>query len=242
MFKKIARIALISGSLCACSSYSDRVTPVPLPALQNDSVNVDGVLLVARAYVDADNAKNLFGFDIRQAGLLPVRVVIDNQSSYPVRLQGTQTFLLDQQGQAWPLLSARQANERVENQVEIVETAIGTGTSTILMGAAGAIAGLAIGVLTGDNLGTAAMKGAVLGGATGAIFGGTSSHSDLEDNIAYDMRKKTLNNQQIMSGSLAHGYLFFPGDDEAKSAQMLRLSLVINGQTRVVNISLPAVP
>lgn len=239
MLKKLFLIIFTSLSLLACSTYGDRVSPVPLPTLQDDHVNIGGVLLVARAYVDDDRAERAFGFDIRGSGLLPVKVVIDNQSGEGIRLLGSQTFLLDRKGQAWPLLSARQANERIKDRVQIVETVKGTGTSTVLMGAAGAIAGLAIGVLTGDNLGTAAMKGAVLGGATGAIFGAASRHGEIENDIAYDLADKSLQNQHIAAGALAHGYLFFPGRDEAESAQILRLSLLVKGQQRVVNISLP---
>lgn len=241
MLKKLFFILFINASLFACSTYSDRVTPVPLPLLQNDHINVDGVLLVARAYVNTDVAKTAFGFDIRSAGLLPVKVVIDNQSGDVVNLQGQHSFLLDQKGQAWPLLTARQANKRVKNQVETAETVLGTGMPAILMGAAGAVAGLAIGVLTGDNLGEAAMKGAVLGGATGAIYGGATRRQEIDDEVGVNLMDQSLHNQQIAAGALAHGYLFFPGLDEADSAQILRLSLVIKEQPRVVNISLPVI-
>jgi hypothetical protein len=189
--------------------------------------------------VDPDTAETIFGFDIRGAGLLPIKVVIDNQSGESMRLQGQQTFLLDQKGQAWPLLSAKQANERVKNQVQMAETVLGTGIPAVLMGATGALAGLAIGVLTGNNLGTAAMKGAVLGGTIGAIYGGGSRRQAVEDDISVDLSQKSLRNQEIAAGALAHGYLFFPGLDEAQSAQILRLSMFVKGQTKVVNISLP---
>ncbi|MDQ7089883.1 MAG: hypothetical protein Q9M50_04470 [Methylococcales bacterium] len=238
MLKKLIVIVSISLSLFACSTYNERVTPVLLPSLQNDAIDVEGVLLVAQSFVDEDKAETAFGFDIRGAGLLPIKVVIDNQSNHVVSLVGQQTFLLDQKGQAWPLLSARQANERASDEVQITETALGAGVPSILMGTAGAIAGLAIGVLTGDNLGTAAMKGAVLGGAVGAIYGGAAKHDEIEGDIAYNLADKSLHNQQITPGSLAHGYLFFPGLDEAESAQTLRLSLIINGHTRIVNIGL----
>lgn len=241
MLKKLFFILLIPFVLASCSRYSNRVSPVPLPALESDHVNVEGVLLVARSYVNEDIAEEAFGFDIRGAGLLPIKVVIENQSSESVQLLGKQTFLLDKKGQAWPLLTATQANTRISSQIQVLETALGTGTSTVLMGAAGAIAGLAIGVLTGDNLGEAAMKGAVLGGASGVIYGAASQNSKAGQNIAYDVSKKSFNNQPISAGALAHGYLFFPGLDEAQSTQILRLSLIINGRPQVVNISLPPI-
>ncbi len=233
-------ILCISMSLLACSTYGDRVAPVPLPTQSLNHVNANGALLLANAYVDYDAAEAAFGFNIRGAGLLPVRVVVDNQSNGTVELLGQQTFLIDRQGQAWPLLTARQANERVKDRVQVAETFLGTGVPAVLMGAAGAVAGLAIGVLTGDNLGEAAMKGAVLGGATGAIYGGVSRHEEVEDDIEYDLARHSMRNQQISAGALAYGYLFFPGLDEAESAQTLRLSVVVDGQQQVVNIPLPS--
>ena len=239
MLQKLLFILCISVSLLACSTYGDRVSPVPLPTQQKDHVNVEGALLLANAYVDPDAAETAFGFNIRGAGLLPVRVVVDNQSAGDVELLGDQTFLIDKQGQAWPLLTAKQANERVKDRVQVAETFLGTGVPAVLMGAAGAVAGVAIGVLTGDNLGEAAMKGAVLGGATGAIYGGATRHEEIEDDIEYDLARHSMRNQHITAGSLAYGYLFFPGN-EIESVQSLRLSIAVNGQKRVVNINLPS--
>ena len=68
--------ALVSG----CATYGERVAPIPLPEAHANHVEVAGVKLVARPYVDKKEAKAVFGFDIRGAGLLPVRFVIDNQS------------------------------------------------------------------------------------------------------------------------------------------------------------------
>jgi hypothetical protein len=238
MLKRYSLILITSLFIFSCGTYSNRVSPVPLPASKEDHVNVDGVLLLARAYVDADIAEKAFGFDIREAGLLPIKVIIDNQSNNSVRLIGKQSFLLDKQGQAWPLLSANQANERIGDQIQVVDSIIDTSTSTLLMGAAGAITGLALGVLTGNNLGTSVMKGAVLGGSVGAIYGATSSHSEAGDKIAYDVTQKAFDNHAIPTKALAHGYLFFPGLDEAESAQILRLSLIIKGKQKIVNISL----
>jgi hypothetical protein len=223
----------------ACSTYGERVAPVPLPALQSEHVNVDGAMLVAQAYVNSHNAKAAFGFDVRGAGLLPVRIVIDNQSGEAVQLVGSQTFLIDQQGQAWPLLSAKQANERVKSNVNIAETFTGTLVPAFLMGAAGALTGLAIGILTGSSAGDAAAKGAILGGTAGALYGGAERNKAVGEEIAYDLRQLSLRNDKIKEGALSHGFLFFPGLNEAKSAQSLRLGMIVKGQQRVITINLP---
>ena len=109
----------------------------------------------------------------------------------------------------------------------------------MLVLAAGAAAGAAIGVLTGNNVGEAAARGAVLGGTVGAIYGGSHRNKEVGTEIAYDLSQRTLRNERISAGSLAYGFLFFPGMDEAKSAQSLRLSISVKGQQRVVNVPLP---
>lgn len=239
MSQKVAVIMCLSLMTTSCSFYGERVAPVPLPSLQNQSVNIEGAMLLAEAYLDEDRAQAAFGFNIRAAGLLPVRVVVDNQSGSDVQLLGTQTFLVDRQGQAWPLLTAKQANERVKNRVGVAETFTGAAIPAFLMGVAGAAAGAAIGVLTGSNVGNAAAKGAVLGGTAGALYGGSTRNKEVGTDIAYNLSQQSLRNEKISAGALAYGFLFFPGQDEASSAQSLRLAISVKGQQRVVSIPLP---
>ncbi len=228
-------------TLSACSTYTDRVAPVPLPSLQPDHVEVDGVLISAYPYVNDDEAEAALGFDARSAGMLPVRFVIDNQSEQRVRVNPEQTFLIDQQGQAWPLLSTDQAYNRVKNKVEIGETFKGAATSAVLAGAAGAVAGLAIGILSGGNIAKIMGKGAAVGASIGAIGGSASRYGTLDGELRNDLYQKTLENKTIRQGELAYGYLFFPGSsDESLSANALRLSLRIGRKSppRIVTLLL----
>lgn len=219
-----------------CATYSDRVAPVPLPSAQTDKIIIQGAALIARPYVDQEQAKAAFGFDIRDAGLLPIRFVIDNQSNSDIKINPKQTFLIDQQGQAWPLLTSEQAYQRVKGKVELGETALGAAKPAMVMGAAGAIAGFALGVLSGNNVAESAAKGAILGASAGALYGGAEKQESMDKNIRQDLGKKSLRNRSIRSGELSYGYLFFPGKDEASSAKELRLSIKIHGVQQIVTI------
>lgn len=223
-------------TITGCAGYGERVAPVPLPSAQPDHVDVYGVKLLARPYVDPKEAEAAFGFDIRGAGLLPVRFVIDNQSGKNVRVRPAQSFLMDQEGQAWPLLTAEQAYQRVRSHVDLAETTKGAAKPALLLGAAGAVAGFAIGVLTGEDVGEATAKGAVLGASAGAIAGGAKRHGTLESEIRNDLARESLQNARVRPGELAYGYLFFPGKDEAFSAKELRLGLEIGDQPHIVNL------
>lgn len=230
-------LTLLFG-ISACTSYGERVAPVPLPSSQSNHVDVMGAKLAAFPYVDDDSAEAVFGFDIRSAGLLPIRFVIDNQSTGTIEIDPRQTFLIDEQGQAWPLLTSKQAYKRVSRRVEIGETFKGAVKPSVLMGAAGAVAGFAVGVLTGNNIGEAIAKGSVVGAGIGAIYGGGRRHESLDSEIRSDLQRHSLSNEKIGKGELAYGFLFFPGKDEAESAQALRLGLSLNGERHVVNILL----
>lgn len=228
--------------MAGCATYGEHVAPVPLPSAQQGAVNVNGARIVARAFVDPKAAEQAFGFDIRGAGLLPVQLVIDNQSGQTIAVQPQQTLLVDQQSNAWPLLSVDQAEERVRSTVAPGESIKAGAKTSLLTGLAGAVAGAAIGIVTGSNIGLSTGKGAAAGAAIGAIGGGASRYSKVGQDVRRDLEQSSLENQVIANGELAHGYLFFPGKEEASTAQSLRLALRIGQETHIVNIpvSLPA--
>jgi hypothetical protein len=99
--------------------------------------------------------------------------------------------------------------------------------------------GAAIGILTGDNVGEAALKGAALGGAGGAVIGGGQELGSDESarQISSDLANKELENKTIQPGSLGRGFLFFPG--EAPSAKALRMQLEEEGSGQVHTLTLP---
>ena len=78
--------------------------------------------------------------------------------------------------------------------------------------------GAAIGIVAGEGVGSALGKGAALGAAAGATLGGAKGFAsdDARREIVNDLNKKSLENKAIKPGSLAFGFIFFPG--EAPSA------------------------
>jgi hypothetical protein len=232
----VAAVILLFSSSCA---YQERVQPVSLPAATQNYVVLNGVRIAATAYADKKAAADSFGFDIRDAGLLPVQVVFQNDGETPVSLLAEQTFLIDAKNQAWPVNSLERTYSRVEKHADIGETVAGAGKPALLLGAAGAIAGLAVGIVTGENIGEAMGKGAALGAAAGAIGGYQSARGKIKQDLA----QKTLANKQILPNQIGYGMLFFPGfPGEAQSATQLRLTLSFAGETQSITLDLlPAV-
>lgn len=226
--------------LAACT-YRDRVAPIRLPETAANMIEIEGLKISALAYTDRAAAESTYGFDARRAGLLPVQVTFQNDSPFQVSVNAEQTFLLDHQQNAWPILSKEKTYERTRKFVDIGETAKGTAKPALLLGAAGAVAGLAIGIVSGNNIGETMGQGAVIGAAAGAIGGGADAYARSGRRITDDLAGKTMKNKPVLPGQIAYGTLFFPGTpgDEAESARELRLSLTFGyNDQRVVVINL----
>lgn len=223
--KKIICLILIATQFAGCTVYKSRSVSFRPPQDYANSVNVHGVLVGAEHFADSAKADDAFGFDIRGAGLLPVQVVMDNQAGQGIEIVTAQTFLVDENNRYWKILSTREAVDRVEKASASGAIGSGAGKGAMYGAAAGTVLGLALGIVSGRSAGTAAVKGGVLGAAGGAVIGGASKSDDRsqEIKIAADIREKTLEGKVMPSGSLASGFIFFPG--EATSAKSLRLQV-----------------
>lgn len=221
--KRIALIVLMILSVTGCTSYKSQYVSFRPPEAYVNKEEVGGVSIGAEAYADKGDAKEAFGFDIRDAGLLPVQLVLNNLSGSSLQIITEQTFLVDMQGRYWQVVPNNVAVDRVEKSTQLAALGRGAGTGALWGAAGGAILGAAIGIVSGQNVGNAIGKGAVLGGAGGAVIGTAkeSSSTDRQTSIVNDIRSKGLESKTVPSDHLANGFLFFPG--EAKSAKALKL-------------------
>ncbi len=240
MRKKIL-VTLIFVLLFAfgCStSYKVKPLPFKSPMAYENVKELNGAQIAAKAYTDKAEANEAFGFDILGAGMLPVQVVFDNQGNQSLEIVAGQTFLEDQRGNLWPILTSSIAYERATKYAQS-KNIVKEGAFHGLWGAAaGGIIGAAIGIVAGENIGSAAGKGAAIGGAAGATIGSAKGYdsNDARREIIADLRDKSLQNKPVEPKSIAHGFLFFPV--EANSAQQLRLQLKEKdtGEIHVLNL------
>jgi hypothetical protein len=220
-------LLLIVVLLAGCgSAYKAKPLPFKTPAAYNNMVQINGAQIGGRAFADPETARASFGFDIRSAGMLPVQVVFDNQSPNALVINPAQTFLEDNQGNLWPVLTDRFAYERATKYAQTKQIFKEGAYSGFIGATAGTIIGAAIGVVSGGDVARAAGKGAATGAAAGSVMGGASgaaASNEVRQQIMGDMRDKSLENKDITPGNLSHGIIFFPG--EAKSAKQLRLQL-----------------
>lgn len=92
-----------------CSSYKPTVTPFKLPKAYTNVERVADTHVGARDWMNSEEAKAAFGFDIIGAGLLPVQVSVDNRGSQTLIIVPTQTYLYNQKQDIFPVLSDTEA-------------------------------------------------------------------------------------------------------------------------------------
>ncbi len=218
---------VLSHMVTACAtSYQGKPLPFKMPGAYPNAQEVGGATIDARAYTDVKEAKENFGFDVINAGMLPIEIVIDNKSPHPLEINGTQTFLEDRQNNLWPVLNRDLASERATRYAQTKETFSEAAHSGFLGAAAGAAIGAAIGILSGQNVAVTTGNGVAVGAAGGAVRGGANAYNagDARHAIVDDLQSKTLQSKFVAPNALAYGFIFFPA--EAKTAKTLRLQVV----------------
>jgi hypothetical protein len=231
--------------MAGCAGHKAQVVPFKMPEAYPNAIKLAGATIAAKAYDEPKEAKEAFGWDIRGAGLYPVQVVFDNLGDLSLEIEPSQTFLVDGENNLWSILDSSLAYDRVTQDTEMSRIGKGAVKPGLLGGAAGALVGAAIGIVVGENVATAAGKGAAVGAAVGATLGGAeaaASEGEARAAISQDLQAKALENKAISPHSIAHGFIFFPG--EAKGAGELRMQLrvVETGELHTVRFSLSSPP
>lgn len=224
-----------------CAAYKRQPAPFKLPSAYPNVTTVAGAAIAAKAYEDPREAKKAFGFDIRDAGLYPVQVVFDNLGDHSFEVEPSQTFLIDGNGDIWAIIDLALAYDRVAKKTELSRIAKGAGKSGFLTGAAGALLGAAVGIVTGENVLESAGKGAAVGGAVGATAGGGAaviSEREARAQISQDLKQKSLENKAVTPGTIAHGFIFFPGEATGLGELRLRLRVIETGELRTLRFPL----
>lgn len=226
-YRGLIYIFLLLVIFAACSTaYKARPLPFKDPSSFPNSQKALGAVIAARAYSDTKEAQEAFGFNIREAGMLPVQVIFDNQNSNTLEIDPAQTFLEDNEGNLWPILEKNFAYERATKYAQTKKIFKEGAYNAFLGATAGALIGAAVGIVTGDDVAQAAGKGAAAGAAAGGVIGGAGAYAsnDASMKITEDLKQKSLQAKSIEPNSLAHGFILFPG--EAKSAKQLRLKII----------------
>ena len=143
MTKHLTWLLILPLLFASCTSYKSQELGFRPPEDYKNSDVIAGAGVAAKGYADTKEAKDAFGFDIIKAGVLPVQVIFNNKGDRNLKLVPEQTFLIDETGQYWPVLSKEKAYTRLENSSEYNRIAKSAGKKSVLGAAGGAIVGSA---------------------------------------------------------------------------------------------------
>ena len=216
---------LLTFSACATHTYQQEVVPFKLPMSYPNFTRAGGADIAAKAYDDPSEASKAFDYDMRGSGILPVQVIFDNKGNHPIEIVSSQTFLVDDAYNLWPVLDQNMAYDRIHDKTKMSKVLPEAARGGVLGAAAGAVLGAAIGIVTRTNVGNAAGAGAAVGAAIGGVVGGTKGalDTDPETKVREDLSRRSLENRPVKPGEIAYGFVFFPG--EATKAKELRLQV-----------------
>ena len=113
-------VLLAVALLASCTRYRQQVVPFKMPQAYANSTTVGGADIASKSWDDQKEAEGAFGFDIRPE-ILPVQVIFDNKGSHPLEIVSEQTFLIDIDNNAWPVMDARMAYDRIARKTEMGE-------------------------------------------------------------------------------------------------------------------------
>ena len=235
-FTVLLAMLIISGC-----SYQDWMTSTSLPDSTNSAVLENGLKISARVFTDPNETKKSFGFDTQKAGLLPVRITFQNNSTEKALINPDQTLLIDRNNRAWPILSLEGTYGRLRRQMADVKTATGRVQPALLRDATEDIAGLlAVGIVDGGASEVGGKGVVTIAPAAGAVIGSAQKYSEVGGKIRDDLYNMNLKNQAILPNQKAYGYLFFPAkpEGEAEGAIALRLSIAVGESRQIVTLNL----
>ncbi|MDR2406310.1 MAG: hypothetical protein LBE27_08080 [Deltaproteobacteria bacterium] len=231
LFSLFSVVMLVIFTSCA-PKYEYKAIPVRAMSAYPGQASGPGVQAGAVAFYDSSELKELFGFDLKKAGVVPVQVSLKNTGTKALSIEPGST-LVDSQGNTWELLPSSVVFDRIDKYTSGGLSMDEGAKRTALWGLAGAVVGAAVGVVSGTNVGSAAGKGAAAGAAAGASSAilGLGNQDDTADAVVRDFSSRSIQQSTIQPGDEAHGFLYFPAESKEPRTLNLKVSEGASPQT-----------
>jgi hypothetical protein len=223
----LAFLAIFSMTLFSCGHhYEFKAVPIRPMSAYPGKATLGDLSVGAAAIYDSAELTRLFGFDLKDAGVIPVQLLVANAGkSDVVVLEGS--TLQDEAGNLWEVLPSGIVYQRLNDYTSGSLSGEKGAKRTLLWGLAGAIVGAAAGIASGTNVGEAAGTGAAVGAAAGAATSvlGMGTTQDSSEAINRDFSGRDLEHATVSPGVDANGFLYFPAESKRPTCLNLKVSV-----------------
>ena len=231
--RRTTSLLLICLLAAGCApQFQSNITPIRAPTSYPASYDEAGFQIAFDVLSPAAQEEH-FGVDMTDGDVLPVRIVIRNDSQHEYYVQAEQIFGRTANGDLYPAYRLDQSVARVR-QSEIGEAmARGAFAGIVIGAAAGAAAGAAIGGAAGDA-GQGAALGAAVGGTSGGISGAAGGADSISHAIKKELRKVDWGSRVVYPGHTLHGFLFLKSGVPYESIEALLYNVNKRENTRIL--------
>lgn len=204
--KKMIIILLIAFLITGCATFKANITSFQDPSAYSNHVTLNGVIVACEILNTKEASKRQFNVDLNAIGVLPVRLIVKNDSSSEVEIDRSQIFGILPDGSMYNTFALHQSIERIRGSEIGKGMATGAVAGAVAMGALGAGIGAAAG--GGDSGSTAA--GAAIGGTVGALGGAAAGGDSIAEYIHKEMWYLDWGDRAIYPGYLVNAFIFLP--------------------------------
>lgn len=227
-------IVLLAVIFSACGpTYRYQPLPAQKPASYPGHFTVGPLQMAVHYWDDQAEARRLFGFDPRRAGVTPVQLVVENPTEQPLPLNIVAARITDRNGRWWEALPKEVAHQRIS---QYTKGKSNVGRNIVKYALAGAAVGMAWAVTGDSNVAAGLGKGIAIGAATGAVVSAAQDdpNSPLhEQQVAIGLERHGLSADQIPPRGLKQGIMFFPGETDVPQSISLTLQSPDFGKNQV---------
>ncbi|MCD6093202.1 MAG: hypothetical protein J7J51_00155 [Candidatus Omnitrophica bacterium] len=217
-------ICFLASIISGCATFQDRVTPIRPPSDYYTRTDVGGVVIAAEVLSTPEQSRAQFNVDLGKIGILPIKLIVKNNSEQTVQIDRSQIFGVRNDGSMYNAYALHQSVERIRASETTKGAVKGAGTGAVV----GAVAGATLGAVSGGDsreVGRMAGVGAAMGTFMGAALGGDSIASYIPEKMHYlDWGRRT-----IRPGYLISGFIFLPRADYVE----LRLAILNTAEDKV---------
>ena len=219
--------------LTSCGpQFKSNITPIKSPMGYATSYELDG-LQIGFDVLTAEQQTAHFGVDMTRADVVPIRIVVRNDSEDEYYIQAAQVFGRTPNGDLYPAYRLDQSIDRIRKSEVGKAMASGAVAGLIIGAAVGAAAGAAIGQATSDSAGQGAAIGAAIGGTSAGISGAAAGADSTSRTIKSELRKVDWGNRVVYPAHIEHGFLFMKAGVAYDALEVLLYNVNKRKNTRI---------